>query len=208
MSDFKETCIWMSYRYAIGRKSIVSVTHAEDIAKHLDWIHPERREFTAKDIIKEINDKINWYKNIHYTSYRNEDHDVFSIIFEWYLKYPQENKVKHFVEHEWYIDIDNNRVVEIKDREDPPQARDGYYYIENIFNDYSDYVGWVNLALMLFNRTKQITLEFDGKTEIKEAYEWYDCTCWGNEIKIQKKYSEVGSFPKWYFAPEYIKDVK
>ena len=32
MSDFKETCIWMSYRYAIGRKAIASVMHAEDIA--------------------------------------------------------------------------------------------------------------------------------------------------------------------------------
>ena len=35
MSDFKETCIWMSYRYAIGRKAIASVMHAEDIAKHM-----------------------------------------------------------------------------------------------------------------------------------------------------------------------------
>ena len=43
MSDFKETCIWMSYRYAIGRKAIASVMHAEDIAKHMGWVPIENR---------------------------------------------------------------------------------------------------------------------------------------------------------------------
>lgn len=38
MSDFKEPCIWMSYRYAIGRKAIASVMHAEDIARHMEWV--------------------------------------------------------------------------------------------------------------------------------------------------------------------------
>ena len=38
MSDFKETCIWMSYRYAIGRKTIASLMHAEDIAKHMEGV--------------------------------------------------------------------------------------------------------------------------------------------------------------------------
>lgn len=40
MSDFKETCIWMSCRYAIGRKAIASVmhAHAEDIARHMEWV--------------------------------------------------------------------------------------------------------------------------------------------------------------------------
>jgi hypothetical protein len=59
MSDFKETCIWMSYRYAIGRKSIASVSHARDIANHLDWIPDDRKEFTGKDMMREINDKLN-----------------------------------------------------------------------------------------------------------------------------------------------------
>ena len=56
MSDFKETCIWMSYRYAIGRKAIASVMHAEDIAKHMEWVPMDRWAFTGMDILREVND--------------------------------------------------------------------------------------------------------------------------------------------------------
>ena len=49
MSDFKETCIWMSYRYAIGRKSIASLMHAEDIAKHMEWVPIDRWAFTGME---------------------------------------------------------------------------------------------------------------------------------------------------------------
>ena len=57
MSDFKETCIWMSYRYAIGRKSIASVMHAEDI--------PERTDYGCylfEDIFNDYSDYMNWIK--------------------------------------------------------------------------------------------------------------------------------------------------
>ena len=80
MVDFKETCIWMSYRYAIGRKSIASVSHAKDIDAHLDWIPENRRDFTARDILREVNDNVNWWKNIHIEHYTNEDNDVFTVV--------------------------------------------------------------------------------------------------------------------------------
>lgn len=69
MSDFKETCIWMSCRYAIGRKAIASVMHAEDIARHMEWVPMDRWAFTGMDILREVNDRIRWYKNIHIESY-------------------------------------------------------------------------------------------------------------------------------------------
>ena len=80
--DFKETCLWMSYRYAIGRKSIAAVSHAADIAKHLDWIPDDRWEFTAEDILREVNQSIGWTDNLTIMGldgYRKTD--VFSVLF-------------------------------------------------------------------------------------------------------------------------------
>ena len=85
MSDFKETCIWMSYRYAIGRKAIASVMHAEDIAKHMGWVPMDRWAFTGMDILREVNDRIGWYKNIHIESYGDPTIDIFSVIFQFIL---------------------------------------------------------------------------------------------------------------------------
>ena len=81
MSDFKETCIWMSYRYAIGRKTIAATSHAYDIAHNMDWIPKARWQFTGIDILREINFHIRCYKNIKVVSYGDPDYDVFSIIF-------------------------------------------------------------------------------------------------------------------------------
>ena len=87
--DFKETCIWMSYRYAIGRKSITSVAHAEDIFKHLDWISEDRRKFTAEDIYNEINTKAGFSDNLMISFDGNRQTDVFSVLFEWFSQHPE-----------------------------------------------------------------------------------------------------------------------
>ena len=89
MSDFKETCIWMSYRYAIGRKSIASVSHAEDIFKHLDWINEDRRKFTAEDIYNEINTKAGFSDNLMIDFDGHRQTDVFSVLFEWFSQHPE-----------------------------------------------------------------------------------------------------------------------
>lgn len=55
MSDYEEDCMWMSYRYCIGRHTIASHMHAHDI-----WVNcngrmsPERQLFNAYDINREI----------------------------------------------------------------------------------------------------------------------------------------------------------
>ena len=172
MSDFKETCIWMSYRYAIGRKSIASVMHAEDIAKHIDWIPEDRREFTAQDIIREVNDKINWYKNIHMDSYTMSENDIFTVIFEWFLNNPQDDPQKFFVEHEWYVDL-AKKTIDVEVRENPPQCNQyGFYSKDNIFTDYSDYKGWVNLAKFLKGATHEVTVHYEGEIKKIPCIEW------------------------------------
>ena len=61
LSSFEEDCIWMSYRYCIGRSSIAAQMHAGAIAEHVyDKLTPERLEFMSEDICREIYDKLKW----------------------------------------------------------------------------------------------------------------------------------------------------
>ena len=84
--DFKETCLWMSYRYAIGRKSIAAVSHAAEIAKHLDWIPDDRWEFTAEDILREVNQSIGWTDNLTVMGLDgHRETDVFSVLFSFFV---------------------------------------------------------------------------------------------------------------------------
>ena len=77
ITDFEETCMWMSYRYAIGRHSIASVMHACDIAEHFFYRLPnDRKEFTSFDIAREIDNSLR-------------------CIFHLYIEYPNENKNFH-----------------------------------------------------------------------------------------------------------------
>ena len=147
MSDFKETCIWMSYRYAIGRKAIASVMHAVDIAKHMEWVPMDRWAFTGMDILREVNDRIGWYKNIHFESYGDPTIDVFSVIFQWFTDNSQEDEIEYFVKHEWYVDVVNGTVVRVEERmQGIPEKTDyGSYLFEDIFGDYSDYKNWGHL---------------------------------------------------------------
>lgn len=59
LSDYEETLIWMSYRYAIGRKTIHAHMHAGDIMSHSYErlkLTPDRMEFMSKDINRSIED--------------------------------------------------------------------------------------------------------------------------------------------------------
>ena len=55
MSDYESDCMWMSYRYCVGRHTIASHAHAEDIWKNCRGrMSNERQLFTAYDINREI----------------------------------------------------------------------------------------------------------------------------------------------------------
>lgn len=75
LSDFEETCMWMSYRYAIGRHSIASVMHAKDIAVNCFYrLSNEQKEFTSYDISKCIYEQLCFPFNFYIDGYyRNEN---------------------------------------------------------------------------------------------------------------------------------------
>ena len=55
LTDYEMDCMWMSYRYCIGRHTIASSMHAPAIWKHCKGrISDERALFTAFDINREI----------------------------------------------------------------------------------------------------------------------------------------------------------
>ena len=209
MSDFKETCYWMSYRYAIGRKSITSVMHAKDLAQHMDWVPENRWEFTGRDILKEINDRIGWYKNVHIGSYGDHNYDVFSVVFQWFVDNPTEDMVKYFVEHEWYLDLEYGIVSDVQYRKEIPEPTEyGSYLFDNLFNDYSDYKDWVRLANLFLKKFKVVTIEYDGEVKDIVCQEWWDCRARMGETTIAKRYSEGYSIDGWSLNDEYIKEVK
>lgn len=55
LSDYEEDCMWMSYRYCVGRHTIAASMHASAIWKHCKGrMSDERSLFTAFDINREI----------------------------------------------------------------------------------------------------------------------------------------------------------
>lgn len=218
MSDFKETCIWMSYRYAIGRSSIASNMHALDIARNMDWVPKNRWEFTGKDILREINGRIKWYKNIHDNAYGDPTTDIFSIIFDWFIDNPQEDNVEYFVSHDWYVNTVRGVIDNIEERkpEDIPEKLNGLYYTGNLFADYSDFKNWIRLAKLFLNDVKYITYKSKIRkginSPLEEVIETHTCISWhdlSNDYKVSKKYSLYNEVMSgWYIAPEYILSVQ
>lgn len=203
MMDFKETCIWMSYRYAIGRKSIASVSHAEDIFKHLDWISEDRRKFTAEDIYNEINTKAGFSDNLMISFDGSRQTDVFSVLFEWFSQHPELCTSEYYRNHFFSVDLTTGDV-------DPRELDKPTYEYSTIFHEYSDYEGWIKLAKILSDETYIVTTEYEGKTETNECVMWWAVSNLGEgKFSIEKKYSiKDNRFPRWYIAPEYIKEIK
>jgi hypothetical protein len=57
LSKYEEDCVWMSYRYCIGRHTIAAHMHAGDIANNAyGRMKRERMMFMSEDINKEIYD--------------------------------------------------------------------------------------------------------------------------------------------------------
>ena len=80
LSDYEETLIWMSYRYAIGRHTIASCTHAGDIAENSYerlLLTPNKMQFMSKDINEEILRCLEW-QPYHFTVDRStfETHEI------------------------------------------------------------------------------------------------------------------------------------
>lgn len=203
--DFKETCIWMSYRYAIGRKSIAAVTHAKDIAKHIDWIPIESRDFASEDITNEINNHIRFASNIKYVNFYNENCSrritAYEILFKYLYENPEYLDNKMFESQKWIIDFKNKTVTHTQ--LDKPENS------SFILDDYFSYKDWIGLAKILRKETVKITAVNEGHTKIFDAYEYFDYIYENGIRKLVKRYSASadGLMSGYYIAPEFIKSI-
>lgn len=69
INDFIDDCVWMSYRYCIGRHTIAAHSHAVDIANNIyDPAEKDRLAFYAKDINQEI------YNILHINNFLDFDY--------------------------------------------------------------------------------------------------------------------------------------
>lgn len=79
MTEFEYDCLWMSIRYAIGRHTISSHSHAGEIVRNCygRFISEERQEYEAYDICREIDDILRWNFNFYLQESELESREQF-----------------------------------------------------------------------------------------------------------------------------------
>ena len=84
LSDYEEDCVWMSYRYCIGRHTIASHMHANDIWQNCKGrMSKERELFTAFDINRSIEDSLRWTKPYFHFPIKNHSKGIITSFIIW-----------------------------------------------------------------------------------------------------------------------------
>lgn len=180
MTDYEETCMWMSYRYAIGRSSIASHYHALDIAKNCyKRMTDERSEFTAHDIRREIASHL---RMSPFMFYEEKEYDYKSRplehFFEWLngkSKYElaQVTKICH-----------NSGNYEVQYTEVPKTT-------DYLFQTFNDLIIWANLASLFDISNHKICTLVDG-TECEYFEGYFDRTDYNEDpTKLIYNYEKV-----------------
>lgn len=154
--NFLDTCLWSSWRYFIGRKTIAASMHASEIAalinNHSNDFPEDRKRWMASDIRNEINRHLSGYINVNIQGVC--DHiDAFSVLgtfIEQHLKdnnlhledthgHPEGTGVLDPRWYRWEIDLTDQSVVMTKSRE----------YMDygiRIFEETLNLTPWIKLA--------------------------------------------------------------
>lgn len=173
LSMYEETLIWMSYRYAIGRHTIASFTHAGDIAKNSYdrlLLTPSRMQFMSKDINEEIERCLSFcpctFRIDKYSGVNIEDISPLNIFYQFInsLNIENYNELKKIDNVEAYYDKECSEFkFDIKYLEEGNEQR----YISEM--DIEDLEPWQKLA-SVFNLKKHKFCKtlYDGKENIIE----------------------------------------
>jgi len=95
MTDYEEDCMWMSYRYCIGRKSIASQMHAGDIWLNCrDRMSHERQLFAAYDINSMIENQLTFTKPYFYFPRTCESRITYGTAVDAFCEFMLENDIK------------------------------------------------------------------------------------------------------------------
>ena len=194
--DFIEDCIWMSYRYCIGRHTIAAAMHAPQIAKFLDMnptiFSEDRKKFMAKDIRQEISDALRWRDDVYVQGFA-EDVDAATLL----LQYVTENHLD--MTRDWKFDIDL-RTETVQAR--PAEKKS----ITNLLNDISDLLPWIKLANWL-DPQEMLTYEADEMNGIIKTEPGFTFYMIGRDITVHQTTCEAYSknpFIDVYIDPIYL----
>lgn len=176
LSSFEEDCIWMSYRYCIGRSTIAAHMHAGAIAEHVyDKLNTERLEFMSEDICREIYDKLKWNGLIHMGWYGNIPKELFKPLDIVYNILKNENidsleKLRNIknVRIEW--DTEKKDFIHEIIWTNPNTKITDYGTIS--YHSFHDLEVWQKLANLLDIRTHKFCRLIDDT--IVEYYEYWD----------------------------------
>ena len=208
LSRYEEDCVFMSYRYCIGRHTIASHCHAEDIARNAyGRMTPERTQFISDDINNEIHSQLHygnfvdmgWYGNIPKTHFKPLD-VLYSILDKESI-----NSLEKFRQIKSIV-IDWNR-----EKQDYDYSI--YYFQDNDKNkdlgrslwDITDLEVWQQLAnLFDLNGHKLARVEVDGEEKIVCYYEcWHAINIQGTITYKKRKHSIDNPF-NWSINEECI----
>ena len=186
ITNFEEDCMWMSYRYCIGRSSISSLSHAHDIATNLFYrLSNDRKEFTAFDIAREIDTilriKFNFhieYPNLNKNFYplekliefikRNDIRNLNEFNKYKYIKYSYATDKFSVIYDDSYVDAYHSSPIGEEQKE--------MYKIRKHYSpsDITDLLPWQELAACLDVHNLKV-IEAEYKDEEKEFIGKYIC---------------------------------
>ena len=192
--DFIDDCIWMSYRYCIGRHTIAAAMHAPQMAKFLDMnpnvISEGRKKFMAKDIRQEISDVLNYRDDVSVDGFV-EDVDAATLL----LQHVVENHLD--ISQNWKFEIDLGMKTVYSYPSEGTSSTDLFQFF------ISDLLPWVKLANWL-DPQEQITYRYKGETKTEPGFTFYSVL---KDITAHKitcsKYAE-NPYATTYIDPKYI----
>lgn len=168
LSSYEEDCIWMSYRYCIGRKTIASHMHAGNIAENAyHRLSNERMEFMAKDILEEIHTKLSFMdiRADQSIKYNNADFILIEELFKFYNDHKNDENFKEIVSMHYNGDgCWDIKYAGEKDTE--------FNKIFGIYrsSDIDDLVVWYKLAKCFMKSKHKIFVSKDD-----QQIEYFDC---------------------------------
>ena len=206
LSSYEEDCIWMSYRYCIGRHTIAAHCHAGDIANNAySRMTKERMQFISKDINREIYDVLHM-------------HDWFNIDYVWNLQNFRPLDIFYQclndIGFKTYDDIKKIKSIDCYFTNDNELKTDVYYYNDNdkfnfkSFMDVEDLGVWQRLAnLFDVDNHKWCRLTDDS---IVEYYEFWTINRTKEGLVFEKVKTPVENYHNFsivkFIPEENIKD--
>ena len=172
LNAYEHNAMCMSYRYAIGRHTALSVMHAGDLVQNVyGRIHPDHLHYDVYDMRREINQALEYEFNfgLEYV-YLHDSFDPFNALIQ------LEKKIKK--------DSDINLLAYLKNHKITAKLNDKFEYefdekmpnypgVEKYEVKLLDLLAWANAANALDpNKHHMVTTKYSGEEKTYEAFEY------------------------------------